>query len=76
MSVNIKRVKDVEIQINEFQFLDIGEFFEEREDESLYIKTNEETAIRLDDGAVIGYLKDALVFEVEADITYRRKIAY
>lgn len=72
MSVYIKRVKDVDIRMAEFQHLEIGEFFEDREDEELYIKIDDERAIRLGDGEIVSYLEDALVNEVEADIKYRR----
>lgn len=72
MSVYIKRVKDVDIRMAEFQHLEIGEFFEDREDEELYIKIDDERAICLGDGEIVSYLEDALVNEVEADIKYRR----
>ena len=72
MSVYIKRVKDVDIVMNEFQFFDFGQMFEDRENEKLYIKIDEENAICLEDGEVVAYLEDALVNEVDVDIKYRR----
>ena len=74
MSVYIKRVKDVDIVMSEFQYLEVGDFFEDRDDEELYIKIDYEMAVRLDDGEIVSYLSDALVNEVEADIKYRRKV--
>lgn len=72
MSVYIKRVKDVDIRMVEFQHLEIGEFFEDRADEELYIKIDDERAVCLSDGVIASYLEDALLNEVEVDIKYRR----
>ena len=75
MSVYIKRVKDIDIVMSEFQYLEVGDFFEDRDDEELYIKIDYEMAIRLDDGEIVSYLSDALVNEVDADIKYRRRVS-
>ena len=72
MSVYIKRVKDVDIRMAEFQHLEVGEFFEDRDDEGLYIKIDDERAVCLGDGEIYSYIDVALVNEVEVDIKYRR----
>lgn len=73
MNINIKRTDSNTIKTKTFQEIDVGSFFEDREDEVLFFKVNEAEAIEVGDYCLSYFDNDYIVNEVDVEISYKRQ---
>jgi hypothetical protein len=73
MSINIKRTDSNTIKTKPFREIDVGGFFEDREDEILFFKISEEDAIEVGDYCASCFADDYIVNEVDVEISYKRQ---
>ena len=73
MSINVKRTDSNTIKTKPFREIDVGRFFEDREDEILFFKINEAEAIEVGDYCSSYFDDDYIVNDVDVEISYKRQ---
>ena len=72
-NINVKRTDSNTIKIKTFREIDVGNFFEDRENEVLFFKISADDAIEVGDYCATCFDDDYIVNEVDVEISYKRQ---